>query len=98
VRVVEGGEQAQLVAGTLSADHRLTERALPLDFTRFEVANDGQTWVTGIELMGATLVKIAFPPMRSYVRLYPDQRDALVGTLTELERALRGLSPGSPAG
>jgi hypothetical protein len=44
--------------------------------------------------MGASYVTIAFPPMRSYVRLYPDQREALVATFGELERVASQLEKG----
>jgi hypothetical protein len=45
-----------------------------------------------VELMGASHVAIALPPMRSYVRLYDDQREALLSTLAELGRALDDLA------
>jgi hypothetical protein len=88
--VREGGPTAGLMAERITADDRLAQAALPLDFTRFDIRCDGSVWDTTVELMGATLVSIALPPVRSYVRLYPDQRDALSGTLAELTRILTG--------
>jgi hypothetical protein len=36
-------------------------------------------------------VAIALPPMRSYVRLHADQRQAMVGSLTRLGELIGGL-------
>jgi hypothetical protein len=84
----EGGTAARHLAERITADHALAQATLPLDFTRFDIRHDGSGWETTIELMGATVVAIAFPPMRSYVRLYPDQSGALTSTLSELTRIL----------
>ena len=56
--------------------------------------SDGETLTATVELMGASYVSIAFPPMRSYIRLYPDQREALVATFGELERVASQLEKG----
>jgi hypothetical protein len=88
--VREGGQAADVMAERVTKDDRLVQAAMPLDFTRFDIRSDSTGWETTVELMGATLVAIALPPVRSYVRLYPDQREALRGTLTELTRVLNG--------
>ncbi|MGB8362885.1 MAG: DUF3156 family protein [Acidimicrobiia bacterium] len=86
------GERAEQIAEFLAGDEGLTAAALPLDFTRFEVHGDVTGSMTRVELMGASHVAIALPPMRSYVRLYDDQREALLSTLAELGRALDDLA------
>ena len=86
--VRHGGEQAQRLATTLAGDPQLRAAALPLDFTSFEiVAGDTGTRAL-IELMGASHVAIALPPIRSLVRLHPDQRDALIATTTRVVELL----------
>lgn len=86
-----GNSEMESIAGLLEADAALERAALPLDFKKFEVVGDGVGVKATIELMGGAVVAVAFPPMRSYVRLYPDQRDALLATLTEVERILSGV-------
>lgn len=88
VRAEKGSEEATRLAGDLSSDADFAMAALSLDFTRFDIDLDGERCVATVELMGATLVSIAFPPIRSYVRLHRDQKDALVGSLTALGRVV----------
>ena len=88
VRNLDGGETAAAVARLLEGRAEFVEAVLPLDFKRFEISHDGEAWVTSIELMGATYVKIDFPAMRSYVRLYPDQREALLATLSVVDSVM----------
>ncbi|MGH8945700.1 MAG: DUF3156 family protein [Acidimicrobiia bacterium] len=85
VRVDQGSEAARL-AEALRSDPQFAESAADLDFTRFDLESDGENCEATIELMGASLVSIAFPPIRSYVRLHDDQREALVGCLAALQR------------
>ncbi len=96
VRAKGGGVPVSGLADAAGDDAGFESAVLPLDFTEFEaVLADGE-WVTTIELMGATHVSIALPPMRNYIRLYPDQADALVSTLAQWSRLLttRGGVPG----
>ena len=86
VRVEEGSEEATKLASTLSSDAEFGDSASLLDFTRFDIDLDGERCVATVEVMGASFVSIAFPPIRSYVRLHDDQREALVGCLSALER------------
>jgi hypothetical protein len=86
------GERAEQIAEFLAGHEGLTAAALPLDFTRFEVRGEVTGSMARVELMGASHVAIALPPMRSYVRLYDDQREALLSTLAELGRALDDLA------
>lgn len=86
--VITGGSAMAAVTGAIESDEAFAAAALPLDFTRFELRSDGTDWQTAVELMGATLVAIALPPIRSYVHLYPDQLEALTRTFAELDRLL----------
>jgi hypothetical protein len=61
---------------------------MTLDFTRFELVRADGQWSSTIDLMGASYVSLALPPMRSYLRLHADQRQALVETLTALNSLL----------
>lgn len=90
--LVEGGESGERVASALASDRSLTEALMPLDFTRFEVICGPAGCRAEVELMGASQVAIAFPPIRSYVHLYPDQREAMTRGLEEVSRVVLGLS------
>jgi hypothetical protein len=85
---VEGGESGQRVAAALASDHSLAEALMPLDFTRFEVICGPAGCRVEVELMGASHVAIALPPIRSYVHLYPDQREAMTRGLEEVRRVV----------
>lgn len=86
--VLEGGELARRVVERLNAAPGLAEVLLPLDFTRFEIRGDRSSTTAQVELMGASLVAIALPPIRSYVHLYPDQREAMMKSLEVLGTVL----------
>lgn len=86
--LVEGGGSGQRVAAALASDRRLAEALMPLDFTRFDVICGPAGCRAEVELMGASLVAIALPPIRSYVHLYPDQREAMTGGLDEVRRVV----------
>lgn len=88
--LVEGGESGELVAAALSTDAVLAESLMPLDFTRFEIFCDPAGCRAEVELMGASQVAIALPPMRSYIHLYPDQREAMMRGLMEVRRVVHG--------
>jgi hypothetical protein len=75
--LVEGGESGQRIAAALATDRMLAEAVMPLDFTRFDVVCGPAGCWAEVELMGASHVAIALPPIRSYVHLYPDQREAM---------------------
>jgi hypothetical protein len=96
VSVLEGDAEASMTAHRIEADPAFFEAVVPLDFTRFEVRREKGRWTADVELMGAAMVSMALPPMRSYVRLYPDQRDALVDTLGRLMSLLE--DPAQTAG
>lgn len=89
VEVSSGDESTRRLAKGLGEDDAFTSSAMNLDFTRFEVVRDGRRWSSTVELMGASYVSLALPPMRSYVRLHADQRQALVETLTALDAHLK---------
>lgn len=88
--VKEGSDEALLtLVEAIGADETLMQASLPLDFTSFEVFGMSSGCRARIELMGASHVAIALPPIRSYVHLHPDQRESLLATLGELGRVLR---------
>lgn len=87
-RVSNGDSATHDLAARIESDEGLVKAILPLDFTRFELRSDESEWRSTVELMGATLVGIALPPIRSYVRLYPDQLEALTGTFAALDRVI----------
>ena len=84
VEVVSGDDAAHLLADDIGSDVDFARATNPLDFTRFEVEWDEGLWIATVELMGASFVSLALPPMRSYVRLHADQRDSLIASLTAL--------------
>jgi len=86
--LVEGGEAGEGVASSLSTDPGLAQALMPLDFTRFEVFCGPAGCRAEVELMGASLVAMALPPIRSYVHLYPDQRDAMMSGFEAVRRVL----------
>ena len=86
--LVEGDESGQRAAAALSSDRRLAEALMPLDFTRFDVIFGPAGCRAEVELMGASHVATALPPMRSYVHLYSDQREAMTRGLEEVRRVV----------
>lgn len=86
--LVAGGASGESVASALASDHRLTEALQPLDFTRFEISLGPDRCRVEMELMGASHVAIALPPIRSYVHLHPDQRDAMVAGIEAVARVI----------
>ncbi len=89
--LVAGGDAARRAAAALASDRRLTQALLPLDFTRFEIHGGPAGCRARVDLMGASHVAIALPPIRSYVHLHPDQRAAMVAGLEEVRRVLRSM-------
>lgn len=89
VEVKEGGRREVALAGKVESDPGFVEAALPLDFTRFDLIRSTEKWTVTVELMGASHVSIALPPIRNYVRLFPEQREALLATLEALVRLLK---------
>jgi hypothetical protein len=81
------------VRDRLLADGELERASLPLDFTHFEVAVVDGAWRATLELMGASHVRTTLPPSSRYVRLHPDQRDALLATVAVLHARLPGTLP-----
>jgi hypothetical protein len=88
VLVVAGDSAAVDLARALESDAAFTAAILPLDFTRFDVELSASQCVATVELMGASFVSLALPPMRSYVRLHSDQRLALVASLSALANVI----------
>ena len=86
--MVKGDQVESRLASALGSDTRFGAALLPLDFTVFEVTRSEGRWLGTVELMGASYVSIALPPMRSYVRLHRDQAEALVGALSALSAVL----------
>lgn len=96
--VKQGGGAVNRFAEALAADGGLIEATLTLDFTRFEVQGGPDGARSRVELMGASHVAIALPPIRSYVRLYPDQREALVMALERVGRVASRVGPAAGEG
>jgi hypothetical protein len=88
VEVASGDQSTRDLAEGIGNDDAFTSSVMTLDFTRFELIRADRQWSSTIELMGASYVSLALPPMRSYVRLHADQRQALVETLTALNSLL----------
>lgn len=84
----EGGAPGRRLAASLAADRRLGDALLPLDFTTFRVFSGPGGCRCEVELMGASHVAIALPPIRSYVHLYPDQREAMTAGIEEVRRVV----------
>ena len=51
---------------------------MELDFKRYELLAEAGAYRVETELIGASEVITALPPMRRYIRLYPDQKSALI--------------------
>jgi hypothetical protein len=85
---VDGGDAAIRMAEALASDRRLSDALLPLDFTRFAILGGLAGCRARVELMGASHVAIALPPIRSYIHLYPDQLEAMMTGFAELRRVL----------
>lgn len=88
VEVAAGDQSTRALATVIGADQAFIKPVMALDFTRFDVARSDGEWLVTVELMGASFVSLALPPMRSYVRLHGDQRRALVDGLTALSAHL----------
>jgi hypothetical protein len=88
VSVVEGDEGASETARSIGSDPAFLDAVMPLDFTLFESRRGRGQWAVTVELMGATVVSMALPPVWSYVRLYPDQRAALIASLVRVTALL----------
>ncbi|MFQ5967353.1 MAG: DUF3156 family protein [Acidimicrobiia bacterium] len=87
--VVKEGDAAFTEAVDRLITNKGFERALiELDFKRYELRREANVWRAETELIGASEVITAFPPKRIYVRLYPDQRSALLGSFTAMEQVL----------
>lgn len=89
---VRSDAKGSSLAALLEADAQFVTAATALDFKEYEIAIQEGTCAATVELLGASLVAIALPPIRSYVRLYPDQREALLDGLQALRR-LMSVSP-----
>ncbi len=84
IDVRSGDESAHKVAEVIGGNPGFVAAAMRLDFTQFTVALEEGEWVVTVELMGASFVSLALPPMRSYIRLHVDQREALIASITAL--------------
>jgi hypothetical protein len=87
--VLNGGESVQHLASALASDRHVAEALQPLDFTRFEISLGVDLCRVELELMGASHVAIALPPIRSYVHLHPDQREAMISGIEEIDQVIR---------
>jgi hypothetical protein len=88
VEVAKGDESTRALATAIGSDQAFITPVMALDFTRFDIERSDSEWLITVELMGASFVSLALPPMRSYIRLHRDQRGALVDGLTALSARL----------
>lgn len=69
-------------------DAALNAALLPLDFKRCMLTRNEAGWQVEIEHFGASEVVNRLPSMRRYIRLTPEQRQALLNDLAELQALL----------
>jgi len=84
VQVKRSSETAPAIATKLTADESFGQAILPLDFQYFYLVQDEQGWRAVTGQMGAAWVHRALPPPRRYVRMGPDQVEALLATFKRL--------------
>lgn len=84
----EAGQWTSLLQ-RLGSDRKLLESLLPLDFKRLELWRDDQGWQVRLEHFAASEVVNRLPGFRRYIRLSAEQRQALLGSFTELYKLLR---------
>jgi hypothetical protein len=72
----------------LSTDTALETAMLPLDFTDFELERQPTRWVVTLVHYGASEVVYRFPATRHYVRLVPEQLQAILQTFARLSNLL----------
>jgi hypothetical protein len=89
IQVKRSSETAPTVATKLTADESFVQAILPLDFQYFHLLQDEQGWRAVTGQMGAAWVHMALPPTRRYVRMGPEQIEALLATFKRLETLLR---------
>ena len=84
--VTQGAEDAAVrdAAERLAADVALTAALLPLDFTELELERQTTGWVASLVHYGASEVVYQFPSTRQYVRLSPEQVQAILKTFARL--------------
>lgn len=78
----------QETARRLSSDTTLSAAALPLDFTDFDLERQPTRWVANLVHYGASEVVYRFPATRQYVRLVPEQLQAILQTFARLPNLL----------
>jgi hypothetical protein len=78
----------QETARRLSTDATLAAAMLPLDFTHFELERQPTRWVASLVHYGASEVVYRFPATRHYVRLVPEQLQAILQTFARLSNLL----------
>ena len=89
--VADGAEDVSIqeAARRLASDARLLAAMRPLDFTDFELERQATGWVAKLVHYGASEVVYRFPSTRQYVRLVPEQLQALLQTFARLSDVLR---------
>jgi hypothetical protein len=79
---------AEPVAERLARDLALASSMLPLDFTDFQLERQETGWIASLVHYGASEVVYQFPSTRQYVRLSPEQVEAILGTFSRLSDLL----------
>jgi hypothetical protein len=84
--ITQGVEDAAVreIARQLSTDAGLAAALLPLDFTDFDLERQPTRWVASLVHYGASEVVYRFPATRRYVRLVPEQLQAILQAFSRL--------------
>jgi hypothetical protein len=95
--IAQGTEDVsvQETARRLSTDAALAAAMLPLDFTDFELERQPARWVASLVHYGASEVVYRFPATRQYVRLVPEQLQAILQTFARLSHLLSQTTRGA---
>lgn len=89
VQVKRSSKTAPTLATKLTADESFVQAILPLDFQYFHLIQDEQGWRAVTGQIGAAWVHMALPPTRRYVRMGPEQVEALLATFKRLDILLK---------
>lgn len=86
----KGGEAGLLerVRQRLEQDPALLQALMPLDFKRLRLERGAGLWTLVLEHMGGSEVVNRLPAFRRYIRISPEQRDALLTALVGFNRLL----------
>ena len=87
-RLKQGGDDLTTLIQTLQTDPQFLQAIIPLDFNTFYLIQDHDGWRVQTTQVGASWVNMAFPPVRRYVKMGPEQIEALLATFNRLQTIL----------